>query len=297
MIYLQDILSLIGIKFEPKKHQYFIKDREIPSANKIIDKVMGNVFTKDTLYMRQARDKGTLIHNAINKFIIAGEQPDFAMIEFDNFIKLSNKHKLIWDMSEQIIYNNIDGMEYAGTLDLYCQEKAELSDIKTGSTKQIKKWQIQLSLYAWSLIDKFGLKVERLSILWLHDDKAEYIELKLLSKQEITDILRKYYADDINNQNENISLKCLDNKAIQEFGETLTAIEIMEQKVKEIKEKIKIEMEQRNINQIKIGKRVISYVAPTIRESIDNKKLKAEYPEVWDMCKKVSNVASSIRIK
>ena len=294
---LQPILEMLGIRFVPETHKYFKDNKEIPSANQIIDKVMGNVFTKNTLQMIRARDKGTLIHNAISDFVKFGKEPSFPMTEFDNFLELSKKYDIVWDLSEQIIYNNINGYEYCGTLDLYSLLREEISDIKTGSTKQLKKWQIQLSLYAWALRNTFGLKVSRGSILWLHNDMAEYIEIELLSDEAILHILMKYYGKGIDIQQEEISLKCLNSNAIQELDETLTAIEVMENKVKEIKEKIKLEMEQRNINQIRLGKRVISYVAPTEREIVDSKKLRDEYPQIWDICKKTSKTNGSIRIK
>ena len=297
MLNLQSILEMLGISFVPETHKYFKDNKEIPSANQIIDKVMGNVFTKNTLQMIRARDKGTLIHNAISDFVKFGIEPSFPMDEFDNFLKFSNKHNIVWALSEQIIYNSIDGMPYCGTLDLYSLSSSEISDIKTGSTKQLKKWQIQLSLYAGALRDTFGLKVSKGSILWLHNDKAEYIEIELLSKETILDVLMKYYEKGMDIQQEELSLECLNSNAIRELDETLTAIEVMENKVKEIKEKIKLEMEQRNINQIKIGKRVISYVAPTEREIIDSKKLREEYPQIWDSCKKTSKTSGSIRIK
>lgn len=285
------------LRFEPTTHKYYVKDREIPSVTGIISTILGNPFTLDTIYMRQARDKGTLIHNVINKFVTENIEPDFPMTEFENFVKLSNEHKLNWSYSEQIIYGNIDGMEYAGTFDLFDKSNEEISDIKTGSSKSIKKWQLQLSLYAQSLKSIYEEKVTKASILWLHGEIAEYIPIKLLSKQELSDFLMKYYKPDINNQNEEISLKCLSDKAIKEFNDTLTAIENMEQKIKSIKGQILSEMEQRQINQIKVGNRTISYIPSTIRESIDSKKLKDEYPQVWDMCKKTSKVSASIRIK
>lgn len=301
----KEILEKIGLFFEPIAHKYYIKskiptaikDREIPSATDIINKILGNPFVKDTLYMRQARDKGTLIHKAISDYVMTGKEPDFTMIEFDNFVKLTNEHKLVWTLSEQIIYNNIDDMEYAGTLDLFALLQEEITDIKTGSTKALKKWQIQLSLYAQALRDIFGLKVSKGSVFWLHDEASEYIPIKLLTKAEIKEILVKYYKEDDDIEEQNVTLQCLNANAIQELNETLTAIEVMEEKVKSIKAKIKEEMEARNISQIKLGKRVISYVAPVERETIDSKKLKSEYPEAWQMCKKVSKVASSIRIK
>lgn len=297
MINISDILKVLSIRFEEKDHKYFRHDKEVPSVNNIINTVLGNPFARDTIYMRQSRDKGTLLHKIIGDLVSLGKKPDFLFPEVENFLKITKERNIVWDLSEQIIYNNINGYEYCGTLDLYSLSREEISDIKTGSTKQLKKWQIQLSLYALALRNTFGLKVSRGSILWLHNDMAEYIEIELLSDEAILHILMKYYGKGVDIQEEELSLKCLNANAIQELDETLTAIEIMENKVKEIKEKIREEMEQRNINQIKLGKRVISYVAPTIRESVDSQKLKSEYPEIWNKCKKESKISSSIRIK
>ena len=307
MLDLQPILDSLGITFEPISHKYYrtrIVDNgagkivtNIASVNQMIDKVMGNPFAQDNIYMRRARDKGTLIHNTISDFIKFGKAPSFPMAEFDNFLKLSNSRNIVWVLSEQIIYNEINGMPYCGTLDLYSLLCEEITDIKTGSTKQLKKWQIQLSLYAQALRDMFGLKVTKGSVLWLHDEISEYIPITLLTKAELVLFLNKYYNDDTSDKEQEMTLKCLNANAIQELNETLTAIEVMEEKVKSIKAKIKEEMEQRNINQIRLGKRVISYVAPIERETVDIKKLKDNHPAIWAECRKISKVGSSIRIK
>ena len=298
MVNFGEILSNLGVEFDSVSHTYTKNGNIIPSSTYIVNRVMGNPFSQETIYMRRARDKGTLIHNAINKLVLLGEKPSFPMIEVDNFIRLTKEHNIEWSYSEQIIYNDINGMEYAGTLDLFSVKYEEISDVKTGSTKQIKKWQIQLSLYAWALIDKFGLKVTKGSILWLHDEKAEYIPIDILSKDEIIAILKAYYENrDDYNKAEDFSLKTLNPTAIEEFNATLDTIQMLEEKIKGTKEKIKAEMEQRGLSQIRLGQRVISYVASTTRESVDSKKLKEEYPEIWDKCKKVSKVNASIRIK
>lgn len=192
MLDLQHTLDKLGISFEPLSHTYKRKRTVVASVNQIIDTVMGNSFTTNSLYMIRARDKGTLIHKVISDFILFNIEPNFPMVEFDNFLKLSNEHNLTWNLSEQIIYNKIRGVEYCGTLDLYSSLNKEISDIKTGSSKNIKKWTIQLSLYAQALRDTFGLKVSRGSILWLHDNKSEYIEIELLTTKEIIAFLKDY---------------------------------------------------------------------------------------------------------
>ena len=207
MLDLQPILDLLDIKFEPISHTYTRGKRVIPSVNQMIDKVMGNSFTQQTLYMIRSRDKGTLIHKAFSDWVMYGKEPDIPMVEFDNFLKISNEHNITWNLSEQVIFNIVEDMEYCGTLDLYSSTSKEISDIKTGSTKQIKKWQLQLSLYADALECLFGLKVEKASILWLHNEKAEYIPIELLETKEIIDFLKEYYKPNINNQKEEKVLK------------------------------------------------------------------------------------------
>lgn len=186
------LLDSIGIKLDNISHKYTIDGRNIPSATQIIDTVYGNPFSLSTIYMRRAREKGTLIHNSISEFLLSNREPSFPMREFDNFLKLSNKHNLIWDISEQIIYCKVGGIEYAGTLDLYSSRSKEISDIKTGSTKAIEKWTIQLSLYAWALRLFFGIKVKKASVLWLHNEKAEYIPIKLLNKKQLLNFIELY---------------------------------------------------------------------------------------------------------
>ena len=284
----------VGLKFDEKEHKYFVGSNEIPSVTQIINTVFGNPFELNTEAMVAARDKGTLIHKSINHFLVTGHIPDFDMVEFNNFLRISSKRSYTWDMSEQMIYNSVEGFCYAGTLDLYDSKKKEISDVKTGSVKAVKKWQIQLSLYAWALRDTYGLEVERASILWLHDETAEYITISILDKVDCVSFLKKYYCP---KQAEDVSLKCLDESAIAKLETGLEAIERIQAEIDEYKKQIKEEMEQRGLLQIKIGKRTVSYVAPATRESLDTKKLKENLPDVYEAYKKVSKVAGSIRIK
>lgn len=284
----------IQLTFNADNHIYTAYDKEVPSATTIINKVLGSPYVLETPEMVAARQKGTLIHSVFNEFLTTGKSPDFDMQEFNNFLRISTKGGYTWDLSEQMIFNSVEGMEYAGTLDLYDSKKKEISDVKTGSAKSLKKWQIQLSLYAWALRDTYGIEVERASILWLHGDKAEYIAIHILDKKEITNFLKLYYCPE---QAEEASLKCLDTYSTTVFLDTLKKIAVLEETIKDVKEQIKKEMEERGLLQIKLGDKTISYVAPTEKVSLDSKKLKQEEPEIYEKYKKVSKVSSAIRIK
>ncbi len=65
----------------------------------------------------------------------------------------------------------------------------------------------------------------------------------------------------------------------------------------ELKQRILEEMESKNIIKIDTDELMITYVAPTERETLDSKKLKAQYQEIYDEFVKMTPVKSSIRLK
>lgn len=78
----------------------------------------------------------------------------------------------------------------------------------------------------------------------------------------------------------------------------------LETKAKEIKaaeealkEAIKAEMESKGIIKLDTPELAITYVQPTYSERFDSKSLKADDEELYNRYIKISNVASSIRIK
>ncbi len=65
----------------------------------------------------------------------------------------------------------------------------------------------------------------------------------------------------------------------------------------EIKTKLFEEMEKNNIAKIETDEIVVSYIAPSTRESLDSKRLREELPEIYDEYAKISTIKASIRIK
>lgn len=71
----------------------------------------------------------------------------------------------------------------------------------------------------------------------------------------------------------------------------------LDEKSKKMKEAIKIAMERHDVKKFTNDFIEITYVAPSTRNTVDSKKLKANYPDIAKECMKTSNVSSSIRIK
>ena len=65
----------------------------------------------------------------------------------------------------------------------------------------------------------------------------------------------------------------------------------------EIREKLKIAMEERGITGYDNEYLSITYVAPFTKTTVDSKLLKEKHPDIYEECSKTSEVKSSIRIK
>ena len=84
------------------------------------------------------------------------------------------------------------------------------------------------------------------------------------------------------------------SKKIAEIEIKMKALKAKEE---ELKQMILKEMEEKNLLKLDAEELSISYIAPSERETFDNKALKEELPDVYDIYIKFSPVKSSIRIK
>lgn len=71
----------------------------------------------------------------------------------------------------------------------------------------------------------------------------------------------------------------------------------LQNKNDEIREQIKNAMEENEIKKYENDYISITYVAPTIRTTVDSKLLKEKYEDIYNECSKTSEVKSNIRIK
>lgn len=81
---------------------------------------------------------------------------------------------------------------------------------------------------------------------------------------------------------------------IADFERTIKAIKEQEEALKNL---IIEEMEAKGIIKLTTPEITISYVAPTVRESFDSKKLRADNPDLYDSYVSLTPVKASVRIK
>jgi len=87
----------------------------------------------------------------------------------------------------------------------------------------------------------------------------------------------------------------------EEKASKIVALERAAKQIKEEEEALKAailaEMEAKGIIKIDMGELLITYVAPTDRETFDSKALQKDDPDLYDAYIKISPVKSSVRIK
>ena len=86
-------------------------------------------------------------------------------------------------------------------------------------------------------------------------------------------------------------------KRIKKLAEFQITLQEMKNEEEEVKEIFRDAMEKFNVKSIELAGVRITRIDPTTRTTVDSKRLKAEYPEVYNDCTKVSNVKGSIKIQ
>lgn len=288
----------MNLIFDEATHTYTDENGNlIPSVSEIIRNWLGNKYESiDEETLKKAQEKGKKVHKEIEDFVLQNIEPKNPSYEFKCFKKLIKKHPVTATHSEEMVYGATEYGAYAGTYDLFDSVNGILYDIKTNYSLNKEYVQIQLSLYAMALRQN-NVKVTQAYVIHLPPEKSpekpQILGIDLLSDEQCENIVRAYFAGESKPQEH---LQCLNETAVMELGNAVLMLENAETVIKGYKDLILQEMEARQIKQIKLGNITISYIAPTVRESIDTARLKKEKPEIAAFYKKISNVKSAVRI-
>lgn len=279
-------------EFNEQTHTYKLNDKILPSVTQIINEVLFynkySSVSEDTLEL--AKKKGSLIHKEIEDYIKT-RSTGFTT-ELQSFINIVKDKKLEYMKSEVKVHNK----EIAGTIDIVCKigDKNVIIDTKTTSEfdKEYVSWQ--LSMYAYIIETYYNIPVNELYGMWLRDDKSKFVKVEKKTHSQIEDVLEAYKnGSKIDLYSATLQTIPLDNQIA--FMGLVHQMNDIENKIKEVKESILKEMEDRGLSKVEIGDVTITYKQPTTRVSIDTKKLKED--GLYDKYSKISNVKGSISIK
>lgn len=92
-------------------------------------------------------------------------------------------------------------------------------------------------------------------------------------------------------------LATLDAETSAKIAEFERQMKVIKEQEDELRQAILNEMEEKNIIKLETDDLVITYVAPTDRETFNSKKFKADHQDLYDEYVTISPVKSSIRLK
>ena len=286
------------IKFDENLHKYTVDGKEVISVTQLLQKhkITPSYDAVDKELLRVASERGTLIHEEVEKWIESGESGFTEEAEriCDYLLERADENSKI--MSEQMVANDV----VAGRFDVLFThaKKLVLTDIKTGNTKHLFGWTWQLSLYKYLYEKMYGKEIDSLEILWANGDLT-VIPCDYVGDEKIENLLNAEREGRlISDVDLGVSEEELEDltELMQEITAKEKELKLLKDMVDSVKTVLYGTMEKEGVKTVDRGKLKITYVAPSSRTSVDSKKLEKEEPEIYKKYVKTTTVAGSIKI-
>lgn len=292
------MLNKSEIIFNEIEHTYSINGKNLSGITSILSKYLfPNMYDNVPVeILEKARERGTLVHSQIQMSI---EGFDIAE-PTEEFLAYKNLNLDILE-SEYIVSNNTS---VASAIDLVGSDYT-LYDIKTTSTlnKEYVSWQLSIYAYLFELQNP-TLKVNKLCAVHLRGSEAKVVEVTRIADEHIIALLSAYERGEESFNNPLKQLATTEEEMLQRASELEQSIINLELQVKEykalqdkVKDSLMALMDERGITKLETDNICITRKADSTRESVDSKALKEKYSDIYEECKKITNVKGSIIIK
>lgn len=243
--------------------------------------------------LARAAEYGSNVHADLELMESIGVQPSTE--EGKNYLRLKDEHDLRYLAGEHTVS---DMQHYATNIDaIYEVEEnlVDIADFKTTSKFDRESVSWQLSICAYMLENNNPhVKVRKLLGIWLRGDIAQLIEVNRRTDEEILALMEadkndepfeyKPFFPDYISDNE-MSLYAL-GKKIKELTEEYEAI----------KADVLAKMAEHNDKSFDTGNLLITLVQPTVKESFDSKRFKAENAEMYGQYIKQTEQKASLKL-
>lgn len=243
--------------------------------------------------IENAARRGTMIHEEIELIETIGINPTTA--EGKAYVALKNEYGLKFLESE---YTVSDLDHYATNIDAIYEvsdTEVDIVDFKTTYRfdRESVSWQLSICAHFFEKNNPH-IKVRNLYGVWLRHDIAQFIEVERHSIGEINalieadqqDIPYEYSPAFPDYISENINRLCALNKRIKELTEEYSTIQA----------EILQNMTENGDKSFDTGDILFTVVAPSVRETFDSKKFKAEHEELFGQYIKTSKTKESLKL-
>lgn len=307
----QNELYVSPVKFHRDVHIYDLNGQQLDGVTPIVKWLFPDTYKGiPQSILDQAADYGTLIHEKCELADSMGIVDDPVV---QGYVELLERKGLKVLASEYLVS---DESRVASSIDKLTTD-LDIADIKTTSKVHIPNVTLQTSIYAW-LFERQneGQKVRNLYCIWL--PKPQYGEADIIQLQRVPSSICEQVVD-LYFQNANpIQARALLTACGFDFNEGRRPSTDIPEGVQTMMDELK--MVKENLDALKkredelksaifevmkaegrksLGTDEIEFTVKKayVTTSVDSAKLKADYPEVWDACKKERNVSESLTYK
>lgn len=169
------------IEFEPVKHQYTVNDKKVMSVTQLIDVVLGKPYKNvDPVILQKAADKGTALHDMIERYERFGEKTPST--EFRSYLALKGQHQIDVLESEKVVVIEAYGVPIAaGRFDMVLKspymEGFGIADVKRTLNLNEERLKLQLNLYKRGYEQTYKKKIKYLKCLHIRNRYFNYVDV------------------------------------------------------------------------------------------------------------------------
>ena len=200
------------LEYFDDEHVYLVDGVIVSSITQILKYKFGgkyNGVSKSVL--QKASEKGTMVHEAIEKYCKYGYESDLP--ELRNFKFLQRVYKFDVLCNEVPVILSFDGEPVsAGRLDLVIEKIGEdgalhgergIADIKRTSTLDKEYLAYQLNLYRIAYQQCYGMKIDFLKGIHLREEKRKYVDIPINEDMAI-ELVKEYLENNKSDSEDNL---------------------------------------------------------------------------------------------
>lgn len=302
--------------FDSGKHTYTLNGVRLSGVTAIVKWMFPETY-KDIpqSVLEKAAAHGTQVHTKCELYDSLGIGDD--MPEVQDYIRLKEEHGLKTLVSEYLVD---DGAHISSSIDKVFEVDESgcypLGDLKTTSKVHRDNVTLQLSIYAYLFeMNNEGKKAGRLMCIWLPKKQygdAAIIDLKRIPSDACEEIIAGYLAKEAPTPYREKWFGVVESTEVAPIEEELPAnlrdaeeeiikiemaLKELEEKKGELKSGLYDLMVKHNVKKWQSERLQLVRKLDGTRETLDSAKVKKNYPEIYEECKKVSAVKGSLTIK
>ena len=200
------------LEYFDDEHVYLVDGIIVQSITQILKYKFGgkyNGVSKSVL--QKASEKGTMVHEAIEKYCKYGYESDLPEVRNFKFLQRAYKFDVI--ENEVPVILSFDGKPVsAGRLDLVIEKIGEdgvlygergIADIKRTSTLDKEYLAYQLNLYRIAYQQCYGMKIDFLKGIHLREEKRKYVDIPINEDMAI-ELVKEYLENNKSDSEDNL---------------------------------------------------------------------------------------------